>query len=63
MSMDLKVLRIVDITTYHPIKRELGILSSEIEYRLANPDSIRDLITDEEVFIKLRSIIDLIEKL
>lgn len=60
---NLKHLRIVDITTYQPIKRELGNLSASIEYKLLNPDSKRMLITEEEVFTKLREIISLVEKL
>lgn len=63
MESKLKHLRIVDITTYHPIKRQLGSLSREIEYKLANPDSERRLITEEEIFMKLRDIINLVEKL
>jgi len=61
--MELNKLRIVDITTYQPIKTELGILSSHVEYKLNNPESNRKLITDQEIFEKLRSIIDLVEKL
>ncbi len=64
MSENLKHLRIVDITTYHPIKRELGLLSAEIEYKLKNKyTSSRKLITEEETYEKLRKIIDLVEKL
>ena len=59
----LKNLRIVDITTYHPIKRELGLLSAEIEYKLNNPESKRKLITEDEIYVKLREIIALVEKL
>ena len=59
----LKNLRIVDITTYHPIKRELGLLSAKIEYKLNNPESKRKLITEDEIYVKLREIIALVEKL
>lgn len=61
---NLKHLRIVDITTYHPIKRELGLLSAEIEYKLNNKyTSSRKLITEDEVFLKLREIIKIVETL
>lgn len=60
---NLKHLRIVDITTYHPIKRQLGHLSRELEMKVKYPDNGRPLITDQEVFNQLREIIDLVEKL
>lgn len=60
---NLKNLRIVDILKYHPIKTQLGHLSSHIEYKLKNPNSERKLITDEEIFESLRKIIDLVEDL
>ena len=63
MNENLKHLRIVDITTYHPIKRQLGLLSADIEYKLRNPESKRKLISEQEVYQKLREIMDLVEKL
>jgi hypothetical protein len=63
MEQNLKNLRIVDVTEYHPIKTELGLLSHELEYKIKNPKSDRKLITEEETFLRLRKIIDLVEKL
>ncbi len=61
--MDLKHLRIVEIGHLDPVKREIATLSHQIEYKLLNPNSERKLITEEEIYEKVRSIIALLEKL
>jgi len=63
MTQNLKHLRIVDITEYHLIKTKLGTLSSHLEYKIKNPASPRQVITNEEVFKELRNIIILVENL
>lgn len=60
--MELKNLRVVEIGHLDHIKRQLGLLSHHLEYRLTNSNSQRKLITDEEVFEKVRDIINLIQK-
>ena len=61
MTLDTKNLRIVDITTYHPIKEKLGTLSREVEGRVKYPEMQN--ITFEKINKDLREIIELIEKL
>tara|TARA_R110001632_G_scaffold169357_3_gene288295 strand:+ start:398 stop:601 length:204 start_codon:yes stop_codon:yes gene_type:complete len=67
MEINLKNLRIVDRTEQVkkllPIKKELIKTSHLLEYKLANPKSERKLISEDEIFISLRKIIDLVEKL
>ena len=63
MIIDIKNLRIVDVTEYKPILEELGMLSSKIEYKIKNPSSKRKLIKEEEIYKQIRAIIDLVEKL
>ena len=45
------------------LRENLGIFSSQIEYKLRNPQSERKLITEEETFNKIREIINLVNKL
>jgi len=61
MNEELKNLRIIDITTYHPIKEKLGNLSRELEFKVNHPESQR--LSIEDIHKKLKSIIDLVEKL
>ena len=58
---NLKDLRIYKKDFFHPVKREIANLSHQLEYKLNNPDSPRKLITDQEVYDKLRGIVNLIE--
>lgn len=62
-GINLKHLRIVEVGHLDPVKRQIGVLSSNVEYKLRNPNSERHLITDQEVFERLREIIKLLEKL
>ena len=61
MKVDLKNLRIVDITTYHPIKEKLGNLSRELEFKANHPESQR--LSVEDMHKELKEIIELVEKL
>jgi len=67
MEQNIKNLRIVDVTErakqLKPIKMELINTSHLLEYKLANPKSERKLISEEEIFVSLRKIIDLVEEL
>ena len=60
---NLKDLRIYKKVFLHPVKRAIGNLSHQLEYKLNNPKSERKLISEQEVFNELRRIIGLIEKL
>lgn len=63
MELNLKHLRIVEVGYLDPTKRLIGLLSANVEYKLMNPNSERKLITDQEIFDKLREIVKSIEKL
>lgn len=56
-------LQIVDVSLYHPIKKELGELSHEIEYRLKPVKEDKKPISEEEVYVRLRRIINLVDRL
>lgn len=61
MELNLKHLRIVEIGRLDPVKRLIGHLSASVEYKIMNPNSERKLITDQEIFTKLREIVELIK--
>lgn len=62
-GVPLKNLRIVEIGRGDQTRRLLGTLSSAVEYRIANPNSERPLITYEEIYTKLREIVEEVKDL
>lgn len=63
MGANTKDLKIIDVKELKPIREELGRLSASVEYKIKNPNSNREMITEEETFNNLRKIIDLVNKL
>jgi len=61
--METKNLRIIDISSFRPINLKLALLSHSLEYKLSNPDSPRELITEQEIYNQLREIIELVNKI
>lgn len=54
---------VIKDTDLKNLKEELGLLSGHVEYKLRNPQSERKLITEEEIFQKIRNIINIVNKL
>ena len=63
MGANTKDLKIIDVKELKPIREELGRLSASVEYKIKNPNSNREMITEEETFNNLRKIIDLVNEL
>lgn len=60
MNTGFTVVKDIDLKL---LREDLGLLSGRIEYKLKNPQSNRKLITEDEIFIKIREIINIINKL
>ena len=60
MNTGFTVVKDIDLKL---LREDLGLLSGRIEYKLKNPQSNRKLITEDEIFIKIREIINMVNKL